>query len=210
MSMVTTWGYIINDADKLPDLLTPIEYDAMTANKFLGDGRTPKAISAASSAIRNYCGWHIFPEKECVLSENILYGNGRMKPVGSDLLIQLPATLVTGISSVMIGVNELPDFALETNGLLHVFDVPRIFMNRKTKITVTYTAGCSEDQIAVIKDIIGNQVLHSMSNSMGIQSETAGGVSITYSANYQNAARANHITEDSKEALTPYRVQGVF
>ena len=209
MSVMTQWGYAI-DADRLPDIITPIEFDLYTVGKYLGDGRVTPGIAAASSAIRNYCGWHISPSEDCTFSEHILYGNGRIKLVGCDLLIQLPATFVSGVSSVTIGAEAFTDFAIEQNGLLHVFDVPGRCLNRKTKITVVYTAGYDDDKIPGIKELIADQVSHALTSSNGVQSETAGGVSITYSANWQNEARANHVTDGSKEALQAYKVQGVF
>ena len=44
----------------------------------------------------------------------------------------------------------------------------------------------------------------------GITSEAAGGVSITYNANWINSARATALPDDNKEVLAPYRLQGVF
>ena len=58
MSLLTTWGYSINDVDEIPNMLGADEYDEFTADKFSGDVRTTPNIGAACSAIRNYCGWH--------------------------------------------------------------------------------------------------------------------------------------------------------
>ena len=79
MSLMTTWGYAIEDAEELTDLLTVEEFNAITANKYAGDARIQEAIKAASMAIRNYCGWHIFPQLACICSERILSGDGRLK-----------------------------------------------------------------------------------------------------------------------------------
>ena len=97
MSLLTTWGYTLADADALPPLLTLSEFNALTANKYAGDARIEPNINAASMAVRNYCGWHIWPALACALSERQLLGNGRVKRAGPDLLIQLPAKYITAI-----------------------------------------------------------------------------------------------------------------
>jgi hypothetical protein len=43
-----------------------------------------------------------------------------------------------------------------------------------------------------------------------VQSEAAGGVSVTYNATWTNSARATALPSDNKEVLAPYRLQGVF
>ena len=113
-----------------------------------------------------------------------------------------------GGTSVRIGENVLTDYALETNGILHIFDVP--MLSRKSKLTVEYTAGISDGMMDGIKELISNRVTHALASSAGIQSETAGGVSVTYSASWINSTRASALADDNKDALTPYRVQGVF
>lgn len=208
MSLLTNWGYSISDADALPDMLTAEEFNELTAGKYAGDARIAPNISAACSAVRNYCGWHVYPAQACELAEYMLYGNGRVKTVGRDLLVQLPATYVSAVSSVRIGDNVLTDYALETNGILHIFDVP--MLSRKSKLTVEYTAGISDGMMAGIKELISNRVTHALASSAGIQSETAGGVSITYSASWINSARATALASDNKEVIDPYRLEGVF
>ena len=210
MSLLTTWGYTITDADALPPMLTDEEFDAMTANKYAGDARISPAISAASAAIRDYCGWHVYPSQACEWKERLLYGNGRIKRTGPDILIQLPAAYVTGVTSVMIGDEPWTDYALATNGIMRLFDVPRYSVDRKTEITVTYTAGLPGGLMAAIKELAAHGVTHALVSPAGIQSETAGGVSVTYAANWINSARASALGDESKDALTPYRLLEVF
>ena len=61
-----------------------------------------------------------------------------------------------------------------------------------------------------IKELIAHRVTHALASSAGVQSETAGGVSVTYSANWINSSRATALADDNKEVLAPYRVRGVF
>ena len=210
MNLTTPWGYTVDDDDAVKALLSMNDFNELTAGKYSGDVRIAETINAASTAIRNYCGWHIFPSSDCSFSERLLSGNGRVKRAGTDILIQLPATFVSAVSEVKIDDEESNDFDFETNGLLRIFDVYCHEVARKTKIAVKYTAGIPESLMSSIKELVAHRVTHALASSAGVQSETAGGVSITYSANWINNSRATALADDNKEVLEPYRVRGGF
>jgi hypothetical protein len=210
MSLLTTWGYTITDAETLPALLTPEEFNTFTANKYAGDARIEANIKAASEAVRAYCGWHLFPVQACSFSERLLSGNGRLKRSGPDILIQLPAVFIPSVSSVEIGGNAWADYAVESNGLLRLFDVPPHMVTRKTEVSVTYSAGLPSIFRDAIKELLAHRVTHALASSAGVQTETAGGVSVTYSANWINSARSTALAEDNKEVLSPYKLREVF
>ena len=175
---------------------------------FAGDPRIESNIKAASQAIRNYCGWHIYPSAECSMSERLLYGDGRMKRIGSDIMIQLPAKFVTAINSISIDEVACTDFVFDSNGIAHVFDAPK--MSRKSVVTVEYTAGIYDALMNSVKELTAHRVTHALASSDGITSEAAGGVSVTYNANWVNSARASALPNDNKEVLASYKIQGVF
>ena len=208
--MITNWGYTLPDVDTLPDLLTAAEFESFTAGKYSSDSRIASEISAACAAIRNFCGWHISPSTSCSLTEHLLYGNGRVKIVGRDLMIQLPAKAVTEIESVTVGDTECEEYTCDTNGILHVFDVDLNALSRKTEVVVEYAAGFSDSDLLAVKELIAHRVTHALAVPAGITSEAAGGVSVTYNANWANNVRATALPDDNKEVLMPYRVQGVF
>lgn len=204
--MITNWGYALTDLESLPDLLSVDEFNTFTANKYAGDARIASEITAACSAIRNYCGWHISPSTSCSMSMYMLYGNGNAKYVGRDLMIQLPATTVTAVESVTVNGTECENFVFDGNGVVHVFDVYGV--TRKSQIVVEYTAGVED--LGVIKELIAHRVTHALAVPAGITSEAAGGVSVTYNANWANSTRATALPDDNKEVLAPYKVQGVY
>ena len=209
MSFATNWGYILTgELTSLPDLITVEEYNTFTAGKYSGDPRIESNIKAASQAIRNYCGWHIYPSAECSMSERLLYGDGRMKRIGSDIMIQLPAKFVTAINSISIDEVACTDFVFDSNGIAHVFDAPK--MSRKSVVTVEYTAGIYDALMNSVKELTAHRVTHALASSDGITSEAAGGVSVTYNANWVNSARASALPNDNKEVLASYKIQGVF
>ena len=208
MSVPTTWGYTLTDATILPDMLTEAEYDDFTAHRYTGDVRVAGNIKAACSAIRNYCGWHVYPSEEC--QTTMLMNNRRVTVVGTDLLIQLPAKYVSAVSSVRIDGKAYTTYSFETNGILRVYDVAFAGLSRYAPVVVTYTAGLSNAMMDGIKELVAHRVTHAAASSNGITTEAAGGISVTYNANWVNSARATALPDDNKEVLAPYRLQGVF
>ena len=207
MSVLTTWGYTLTDLDALPDLLSAEEFDEFTASKYAEDPRVAPNIKAACAAIRNYCGWHVFPSTSCEMA--ILMTDRRVTRVGSDLLIQVPATFVSAVESVTVG-GETCTATCEPNGILRVYDVDFLMLERYTPIVVRYTAGVDEGMLDGLKELIANRVNHATSSSNGITSEAAGGVSVTYNAGWVANSSATGLQDANKEVLAPYKLQGVF
>ena len=209
MSLMTNWGYSLPDTDTLPNLLTTTDFNALTAGKYAGDARAEPDIASASAAVRNYCGWHVLPSLPCVLKERLLYGNGRIKRVYDDFVIQLPAAYVSEVTGIKINGEAFDDFALE-GSLVYLFGVPLGKVNRRTEIEVEYIAGISDELAAGIRELMAHRVTHALASSDGVQSESAGGVSITYASGWTNSGGAAALADTNKEVLEPYRVQGVF
>lgn len=203
--MKTLWGYELVDIDTLPDLLSADDFDFYTARKYTSDVRVPKELEAASAAIRNFCGWHLYPSLPCKLCANMQ--DRRVTRVGGDLLIQLPAKFVTEVEAVTVGGEEY-EFSFETNGILRVYDVGP--QSRKTEVVVEYTAGIDDGMMGAIGELAAHSTTRALASSGGVTNETAGGVSITYNANWVANARATALPDDGKEALAPFRCQGVF
>lgn len=202
MSLLTNWGYLIDqNVTELPEMLSQSTFGNMTAGKYSGDVRIPSMISAAQAAIRNYCGWHVYPSLPCIFEAD---------SVSTGRVIQLPARFVSSVESVTFNGEELPpeSYHLKNNGLL--------YFNRKFfgcswgDIIVKYTAGVPDELMDAIKELIAHRVTHALAQSYGVQSEAAGGVSVTYNATWTNNARATALPSDNKEVLAPYRLQGVF
>lgn len=210
MSLLTTWGYTITESDALPEMLTAEEFAIMTAGKYAGDVRIPDAIGAACMGVRNFCGWHVYPAMACSYSERMLSGNGRIKRTGPDILIQLPAACVTVIESVTVGGEAWEDFTFEPNGLLRLFDVNPMRVSRKTAICINYTAGIPDGMMASIREVIAGRATRALVATNGIASESAGGVSISYSASWANGGGAGALQSTDAETLEPYRLREVF
>ena len=216
---LTPWGYMI-DAQTLPDFLTAQEFNNFTGNKFTGDVRITANIPSATETIRNYCGWHISPNLTC----GMLYRVQDLRDafVGPDLIIQIPATFVTDVEKIVLDakwnedendwdgeiITDTDRFDFQTGGLLRVYDVgPR---DRKSKIFVRYKAGFATTAISSIKEITADMVTHSVVNPYGVNSEAAGGVSISYSATWASQAGSTALANNTRSVLDAYKVKGVF
>ena len=213
---VTPWGYII-DTENLPDFITTLDFSMFTNGKFDGDIRIPANIPSATASIRNYCGWHISPNLTC----GMLYRVQDLRDafIGSDLLVQLPATFVTSVDKVVLDAvlnsstgyyegEETTDFSMETDGLVRIYDVGR--RDRKSNIFIKYSAGLPETEISVIKELTAHRVAHAVSSSYGVMSESVGGVSVTYNASWAGNTRSTALPDDNREVLEAYKVKGVF
>lgn len=204
----TPWGYvIISEAGKCNDILTAEEFNMMTANRYKGDTRIESSIRAAQSAIRSYCGWHVYPKAQCRLRT---FGGDKAIAMmtGNELLIQLPARQIESIVSVSIAGRDCPVHMREADGILRVFDVGLV--DKRTEIQVEYIAGVPEGFADSIKELVMQRASHAMAQSYGVQSETTGSVQVTYNAGWVNGAQATRLQEYDKDILEPYRLQGVF
>lgn len=212
------WGYIY-DAEALPDLMTLSDFATYTNGRFdLNDTRITANIASASAAIRNYCGWHISPSLSCGMFYNV--HDLRDAFVGNDLIIQLPATFVTNVEKVVLGAvwnPETEDWNGEvitdasrieySNGLLRVFDAGRL--DRRSRVFVKYTAGFPDASIPLLKELVTNGVVHAITSTYGVASETAGGNSISYSAAWADKG-STALANDTRDTLNAYKVREVF
>ena len=203
MSYLTNWGYTLTDTESLADIITAEEFNTMTAGRYSGDVRIPSGIASASLALRNFCGWHLSGSLACKISWTAT--NRGVIRHGRDITIQLPARFITAINSVEVAGEEFTDFSFQVNGLLTLYDVPRL--DRRDTVEVEYTAGISDT--SAIKDLVGQMVTLTLAKSYGVTSEAAGGVSITYNSAWTNGS-FSQVLENNTGLLAPYRLEGVF
>lgn len=213
---LTPWGYVM-DTESLPNFISESDFTIFTNRKFADDTRIVATIPSATEAIRNYCGWHISPSLTCGMLYNV--HDLRDAFVGPDLLVQLPATYVTGIQKVILNAvlnastgfyegDETDDYEIGMGtGLLKIYDVG--YLDRKSRIFIKYTAGYPTTPNC-IKELTADRVAHAVTNPYGVSSEAAGGVSVSYSGAWTGSSNTSSLPSDSREILEAYRVKGVF
>ena len=205
------------DTESLPSFISESDFMIFTNRKFADDTRIPVVIPSASEAIRNYCGWHVAPSLTCGMVYNVR--DLRDAFVGPDLLVQLPATYVTGIQKIVLNAvlnpstgfyegDEINDYEIGMGtGLLRIYDVKNL--DRKSRIFIKYTAGFTTAPSA-IKELTADRVSHAVTNPFGVSSEAAGGVSVSYSGAWAGSANSSSLPSDSREILEAYKLKGVF
>lgn len=189
--MRTAWGYNVDD---LEPLLSLEAFNQMTGNVYAGNERVESALTAASQAIRNYCGWHICPSLECTAY-----------PIGGGKLIKLPASYVSDIASVTEDGVVLTDGQYEWrhDGLMRRACF-RNWSGGWDAIEVTYTAGLETDAVPDLTEAVRAITESVLAVTAGVVSESADGVSVSYSTNASSIAAA--LTTAHKAALETYKV----
>lgn len=196
----TPWGYDILD-DHLPEILTIQEFNAMTCNKFAGDQRIPSVLAAVTASLRNYCGWHVGGQVECEVTYT--FDDLHVVRHGCDITVQLPTRMLVGITSIEInGVNlEVPHVHFKRNGFLRIYNCP--CFARYDTITVDFISGVTDAGLA---SVVASRVSNVLSGQAGVASESAGGVSISYSSSFVAGVNATALLTADKEFLLQYRI----
>lgn len=214
----TPWGYIV-DAQALPDLITAQEFTQYTNGKFgTTDQRIAPNITSASASIRNFCGWHIAPSLVCGMLYNV--NDLRDAFIGRDLLIQLPAAFITSVSKIVLNARLNADtgdyegdaidednYDASQSGLIRIFDAG--ILDRRSKIFIKYTAGYEGATVADVKEIAASGVVHALTNTYGVNSEAAGGVSVSYNAAWSGKG-STALANDTRSTLDAYKARRVF
>ena len=183
--MITAWGY---EVDELPNLIDVDTFNDMTGNKHAGDSRVEYALNAASQAVRNACGWHISPSLECTAK---LTANGHT--------VKLPANQVNGITSVKVQGATITDYDWSHLGLVVGKFTPKL-----DGVEIEYTAGYDEEAVPDLAMTVSGIVEGVLTVAPGVASESADGVSISYSSTASSVAAS--ITSQQLAALAPYRL----
>ena len=187
----TPWGYQV---DELPPLVGDDEFAAATGYKWDCDGGTSAAIAAASAAIRNHCGWHVAPILGCT---------ARLSACGR--VARIPAMMVTSIESVTEDGRQLAEgqYEARADGLLRR-SCFRNWTRRWEGVEVAYEAGFAPDAVPDIAQACIHLAEAALAAPAGVASESAGGVSISYSTASASVAAA--MTPAIMDALAPYRL----
>lgn len=189
----TPWGYEV-DATELGPLIDLAEFHERTGNAFSQDARLETSIAAVSARFRMWCGWHIWPRLTC---EVVLDGGERC--------VWLPASVVSDVLEVKVGGTTLDSSRYQwgKDGRLRLPRTP----DELRHITVRYVAGLAgnacPDELA---ELVAHRVMHNVALPFGVASETAGGTSISYSADATSNAGGTNLTPRDRDTLAAYKL----
>ena len=189
--MRTPWGY---DVDYLEPIISETDFHTMTGDAYVGNPRVGAAVAAASMAVRNYCGWHICPSMSC-----------EARPAGGAIVAKLPAGYVSEIEGITENGTALSggDYEWRRDGLIkRAF--PYKWTDKWDGIEVSYKAGYDIDAVPDLAEAVCAIVSGVLSVTAGVTSESADGVSISYSKSASSIAAG--LTEQQQTALAAYKV----
>lgn len=207
--MMTNFGYSILDVATMPEILSVEDFNSMTANKYALDARVADTIKSVTAAIRTYCGWHIAPSLKSELVLNV--EDLTIYRKYNDVSVSLPYTFISSIDKVYINAYKEDDewtgdeceFSYKHNGQITLYDA--FIESRKSNIVIIANVGLVDDD--ALKSVIANKVSQVLNGTFGVQSESAGSVSITYSSSYINGAKSTSFMTDDRELLNNYKIR---
>lgn len=182
----------------LPDFVTAAQLaDFSKGQLSASDPRIAGALAGASRAIRNYCGWHIFPR----VSETLLLDSSG----GREL--ELPSMHVTDIASVRVNGTELAASVFEDwselgSIRLHSGGWP----DRYRSVSVTLTHGY--DAVPDIAETLKAIVTRELSSPSGATREQAGQVAVSWAITSPGVSGGLAILGTEYAVLDSYRIVG--
>jgi len=191
--MRTAWGYEVSEG--LEPIISKEIFNARTGGQYQSNPRVEAALKAASQAVRNCCGWHVSPSMKC-----------KARPHGGSALTRLPAAYVSKITSVKEEGTVLTDSDYEwrEDGLLRKTD--KTWTDRWNGIEVEYDAGYDPEAVPDLAETVSAIAAGVLSVASGVTSESADGVTISYSSSAASIAAS--LTSQQRSALEPYKVVG--
>lgn len=200
MKMIETpWGYDI-DAESMPTILTVEEFNTLTANKYASDQRVASTLASATSAMRNWCGWHLSGNVSCQIT--YAFYDLHITHTHHGMSIILPTRCLTEVTHIDMDGEDATGsvFHVKRRGQVDLYGCRKYFK----KITITFKSGLSDDGI---KAVLASRVSNTLSGPVGVNSESAGGVSISYAASYVAGASSTTLLTADKEFLEAYKIE---
>lgn len=189
MTVQTPWGYTVAS---LSSIMTVEQFKALCPGLSSTDEQIQAVLDSVSSAIRDYCGWHVGPSLQCTFTGN---GEGR--------LLMLPAMGMTAVESLEIGGTDVASTEYEWTAAGMVRLKGCAFPDAWRSVVCVYTAGFSAESIGqVVAQIASN----ALAAAPGVSSERAGNVSITYNQTGSGITGGVSLLPRDYALLAPYRL----
>ena len=187
MTVQTPWGY---ECESLPPLISVEQFRSLCPDFSATDSQVSAVLDSVSSAIRDYCGWHISPSLQCDWIGN-----------GEGYLLMLPAMGVSSVESLRVSGNEVTDYEWTAAGMVR--RKRDVFPDSWRSVECVYTAGFNS---AVIGQVATQVAANSLAAAPGVSSERAGNVSITYNQTGSGITGGVSLLPRDLESLAPYRL----
>lgn len=188
--MKTPWDYEITNTS-LPPIIDASAFDRITGGVMASTREQVTAkLEGVSSAIRDFCGWHVSPSRTCVYTGN---GEGR--------LLVLPAMHVSSVEYVKVN-GENVEFEWQSNGLVRIMGGR--FPDSWRAVECRYTAGVESS--SVLGEIVAQIASNALTAAPGIAEEHAGSVGATYNKTGDGITGGVSLLDRDKALLAPYKL----
>lgn len=196
-TIITPYGYDVlvdDDISVLPSLVTPEQLVIASNNRLSSDDpRLETACRTISSAIRDFCGWHIAPNLRCILSTEV-----------DTKVIMLPAKLVTSVETISCGNESISDYEWKRSGALRFSHLP-LRRGRWGAYEISYNAGYDTDTLP-LSQIAIQIALNNLMATPGVRNESVGQVALTYNQMTDNVSGGVQLLDRDKDLLRQYRL----
>ena len=189
MTVQTPWGYTV-DGESLASIITVEKFRALCPGLSSTDTEVQAALDVVSSAIRDYCGWHVAPNLQCTY---IGEGEGR--------LLVLPAMGVTAVSSLVVEGVAATDYEWTAAGMLRL--AKDVFPDKWRSVECVYSAGF---EAGAIGQVVAQIASNALAAAPGVANERAGDVSITYNQTGSGITGGVSLLPRDYALLAPYKL----
>lgn len=195
---MTPWGYAV-DAPADGSFECPItaqEFQAMTGGRFADEDQASSALAAAFSAIRDACGWHVCPQVPC---EEYAQGPARA--------LRLKTLLAQGVEVRECGRDlEEGEFEYSFRGIVRRACF-RAWPAGLDSVRLRYISGFEPETCSGFVACAVQVASNMLAAPAGVQSESAGNVSISYNQTASGVSGGIRLLESDIAMLRPYMLE---
>ena len=188
----TPWGYSVevNSGSSIPSIISVADFKLLCPGLSSTDSEIQAVLNSVSSAVRDWCGWHVSPSLECTYTGN---GEGR--------LLVLPAMGVTNVNSLTVNGNSVTDYEWTAAGMLRLKS--GVFPDEWRSVVCVYTAGFTS---ASLGQAVAQIASNALAAAPGVANERAGNVSITYNQTGSGITGGVSLLPRDYDLLAPYKL----
>lgn len=198
----TAWGYsVASDDGKLPPLITPEQLQEATGGRF--GPKTPgvsTVLDGVSAVIRDACGWHVSPVLDV---EERTGGPGKVIALRTLMMPDDPEVEELGVA---LGSGQ---FEWDCRGLIRRACF-RSWPDAWGSVVVRYRSGIPSDMAPELVAVAAQVASNALAAPAGVQSEQAGGVSISYNQTASGVSGGVRLLESDLAMLRVYMIGEVL
>lgn len=198
------------EVEELDPLITPADVEGWTQGKLRASTvGLDKKCAGVSRAIRDYCGWHIFPVLEI---HDLMDGPGGR-------ILQLPSRYLRSVEALRWRGDELPvgSYRHSLSGFVEYepagtegwpWPTLGVWPTGFRVLDVEFTSGYSKVPESMVQ-LASGIAARAAASPLGYTREQSGTVGVSFGGADSGAGGGIALLASEKEVLDPYRIMGV-